>query len=133
MDSIQKELIRLGSENPELREYLRPILDRLSSKTSSMKMEKKIMKMAQQVWDAIAYDVLSRYNEGTVGGDPKAQITGEEVVDSIVDMLHDEITGRSMYTRGASPELKEYWNNLSFDETLDILYDQFPRKRKFGF
>ena len=131
--SLRESLIKLGSDNPDLRGHLRPILDHLSVKTSSREMDKEIMKMDKRVWDGIAFDVLSRYGKGSVGGDPKAQITGEQVVDNIIDILHDEITGRPTFTNGASSELEEYWNDLPFDEILDILYDQFPRNRKFGF
>jgi len=44
MSNLKKELIRLGSDNPELRQHLRPILDRIASYDSFSKLKEFIEK-----------------------------------------------------------------------------------------
>jgi hypothetical protein len=53
MNDLKNELIKLGSENPQLQKHIRPVLDRIS-----MDLKKKF---------EVAYDILQQY-----GDDPQS-------------------------------------------------------------
>jgi hypothetical protein len=56
MSNLKDRLIRLGSENPELREHLKPVIDKLSGKIHEMpeSLERAMMGKAGK-WDHVPY------------------------------------------------------------------------------
>jgi hypothetical protein len=127
MHNLKDRLIRLGSQNPELRKHIRPVLDRLSHVSDgpwkNAPSDKKWEGQHGVMYDSLFEAIKSIIDDYMKGYSDKVRLSPRDKRD--IDSFHKSV-GRAVYDKKQGVPLMETEYMPSKNKLFDMIKRMYP-------